>query len=184
MIIPSQVVSESLAQSSPLLSSLLLMDNDIATVAEGALDVVKDLKQLDLTGKVQNVTLADAVSHKNYFDNSLALFRDYMVFMVIFQKTNLDQFCHMRIEQNCIVTELIVKVRFKCGSHLFWLGPVAMRQKLSPSHLRVDNGPIALKQRNIARIARIARNAVPYRFAFNNQSQFIKIDSVWACVRS
>ena len=26
------------------------MDNDIATVAEGALDVVKDLKQLDLTG--------------------------------------------------------------------------------------------------------------------------------------
>ena len=45
-----QVVSESLAPSSPLLSSLLLMDNDIATVAEGALDVVKDLKQLDLTG--------------------------------------------------------------------------------------------------------------------------------------
>jgi len=45
-----QVVSESLAQSSPLLSSLLLMDNDIATVAEGALDEVKDLKQLDLTG--------------------------------------------------------------------------------------------------------------------------------------
>ena len=44
------MVSESLAPSSPLLSSLLLMDNDIATVAEGALDVVKDLKQLDLTG--------------------------------------------------------------------------------------------------------------------------------------
>ena len=51
-----QVVSESLAPSSPLLSSLLLMDNDIATVAEGALDVVKDLKQLDLTGIHQNFT--------------------------------------------------------------------------------------------------------------------------------
>ena len=71
MIIPLQVVSESLAQSSPLLSSLLLMDNDIATVAEGALDVVKDLKQLDLTGKVQNVTVADVLSRKKYFDNSL-----------------------------------------------------------------------------------------------------------------
>ena len=47
------------------------MDNDIATVAEGALDKVKDLKQLDLTGKVQNVTVADALSSKNYFDNSL-----------------------------------------------------------------------------------------------------------------
>ena len=71
MIIPLQVVSESLAQSSPLLSSLLLMDNDIATVAEGALDEVKDLKQLDLTGKVQNVTVADVLSRKKYFDNSL-----------------------------------------------------------------------------------------------------------------
>ena len=71
MIIPLQVVSESLAQSSPLLSSLLLMDNDIATVAEGALDEVKGLKQLDLTGKVQNVTVADVLSRKKYFDNSL-----------------------------------------------------------------------------------------------------------------
>ena len=50
-----QVVSESLAPSSPLLSSLLLMDNDIATVAEGALDVVKDLKQLDLTGTTMQI---------------------------------------------------------------------------------------------------------------------------------
>ena len=50
------------------------MDNDIATVAEGALDVVKDLKQLDLTGKVKKC-------HKNNFDNSLALL-------------NLDEFCH------------------------------------------------------------------------------------------
>ena len=70
MIIPLQVVSESLAQSSPLLSSLLLMDNDIATVAEGALDEVKGLKQLDLTGKVQNVTVADALSRKKYFSET------------------------------------------------------------------------------------------------------------------
>ena len=81
MIIPWQVVSESLAQSSPLLSSLLLMDNDIATVAEGALDEVKGLKQLDLTGKVQNVTVVDALSRKKI------LFRDNMVvFMVFFFK--------------------------------------------------------------------------------------------------
>ena len=53
-----QVVSESLAPSSPLLSSLLLMDNDIATVAEGALDVVKDLKQLDLTGTTMQILAA------------------------------------------------------------------------------------------------------------------------------
>ena len=52
------MVSESLAPSSPLLSSLLLMDNDIATVAEGALDVVKDLKQLDLTGTTMQILAA------------------------------------------------------------------------------------------------------------------------------
>ena len=30
------------------------MDNDISTVADGALDLVEDLKQLDLTGNIQD----------------------------------------------------------------------------------------------------------------------------------
>ena len=47
------MVSESLVPHSPLLSTLLLMDNDISTVADGALDLVEDLKQLDLTGNIQ-----------------------------------------------------------------------------------------------------------------------------------
>ena len=55
------------------------MDNDIATVAEGALDVVKDLKQLDLTGKPQNVTLAESLSLNNKLPNSSALSRECMV---------------------------------------------------------------------------------------------------------
>ena len=48
------MVSESLVPRSPLLSTLLLMDNDISTVADGALDLVEDLKQLDLTGNIQD----------------------------------------------------------------------------------------------------------------------------------
>ena len=32
------------------------MDNDISTVADGALDLVEDLKQLDLTGNIQDET--------------------------------------------------------------------------------------------------------------------------------
>ena len=50
------MVSESLVPHSPLLSTLLLMDNDISTVADGALDLVEDLKQLDLTGNIQDET--------------------------------------------------------------------------------------------------------------------------------
>ena len=48
------MVSESLVPHSPLLSTLLLMDNDISTVADEALDLVEDLKQLDLTGNIQD----------------------------------------------------------------------------------------------------------------------------------
>ena len=48
------MVSESLVPHSPLLSTLLLMDNDISTVADGALDLVENLKQLDLTGNIQD----------------------------------------------------------------------------------------------------------------------------------
>jgi len=61
-----QVVSESLVPHSPLLSTLLLMDNDISTVADGALDLVEDLKQLDLTGNP-----LDCDCHLSYLHNWL-----------------------------------------------------------------------------------------------------------------
>ena len=85
-----QVVSESLAPNSPLLSSLLLMDNDIATVAEGALDVVKDLKQLDLTGKPQNITLAKSLSLNNKLPNSSSLSRP------VHGKLKVERFDHIQ----------------------------------------------------------------------------------------
>ena len=159
------MVSESLVPHSPLLSTLLLMDNDISTVADGALDLVEDLKQLDLTGNIQDEKF-DWDDLIWFFLSNLAIsnllnIKHTSIVFIAFKRSH-----HIVSSLNWWPTR---EWASKCNAyfpawkyfpHIFQLD--ALLQKTAPSHSWEDSGrmPIALEREKSENNERVLSSAL------------------------